>query len=101
MTGGMSDWREDDDLESFEAELERAKLSPEGIAETNRHLVERQALFRRAADVATATWHLFDRGCHYRNFRPVGVLPSNVKSAANSAPQVSDGTRPSRARKQG
>ncbi len=54
MTSGMSDWREDDDLESFEAQLERDKLSPEGLAETNRHLVERQALFRRATDVATA-----------------------------------------------
>ena len=40
-------------------------------------------------------------GCHYRKFRPVGVLLSNVKSAANSAQRVSDGTRPSRARKQG
>ncbi|MEE8507377.1 MAG: hypothetical protein V3S40_14300 [Kiloniellales bacterium] len=49
----MSDWREDD-LDSFEGELERRELSPEGIAETNRHLVERQALFRRAADVATS-----------------------------------------------
>ncbi len=28
-----------------------------------------------------ATWHLFDMGCHYRRFRPVGVLPSNVQSA--------------------
>jgi len=60
MTGGMSGWREDDDLESFEAELERDELSPEGIAETNRHLVERQALFRRAADLATATLAGFD-----------------------------------------
>ncbi len=60
MTGGMSGWREDDDLESFEAELERDELSPEGIAETNRHLVERQALFRRAADLATAALAGFD-----------------------------------------
>jgi hypothetical protein len=59
MTGGMSGWREDD-LESFEAELGRDELSPEGIAETNRHLVERQALFRRAADVATAALAGFD-----------------------------------------
>ena len=54
MMGGMSGWGEDDDLESFEAELERHELLPEGIAETNHHLVERQARFRRAADVATA-----------------------------------------------
>ncbi len=56
----MGDWGEDEDLESFEAELERRELSPEGIAETNRHLVERQALFRRAADVATAVLAEFD-----------------------------------------
>jgi len=49
----MGDWREDD-LDSFEVEPERHELSPEGIAETNRHLIERQALFRRAADVAKA-----------------------------------------------
>ena len=60
MKGGMSGWREDGDFESFEAELERDELSPEGIAETNRHLVERQALFRRAADVATAVLAGFD-----------------------------------------
>ncbi len=60
MMGGMSDWREDVDHESFEAELERHELSPEGIAETNRHLVERQALFRRAADVATGALAGFD-----------------------------------------
>ena len=54
MKGGMGGWHEDD-LESFEEELERRKLSPEGIAETNRHLVERQAHFRRAADVANAS----------------------------------------------
>ncbi len=35
-------------------------------------------------------------GCHCRRFRPVGVLPSNVQSAANSAQQVSRGTRSSR-----
>ena len=51
----MSGGREDGELESFEAELERDELSPEGIAEANRHLVERQALFRRAADVAATT----------------------------------------------
>ncbi len=56
----MSGWREDDDLESFEAELERDQLSPDGIAETNRHLVERQTLFRRAADVAAAALAGFD-----------------------------------------
>ena len=39
--------------------------------------------------------------CPYRKFCPVGVPPSYVKSAANSALQVSDGTRPSRAGKQG
>jgi hypothetical protein len=59
MKGGMGDWREDD-LESFEVELERHELSPEGIAETNRHLVERQALFRRAADVAATALTGFD-----------------------------------------
>ena len=59
MKGGMGGWR-DDDLESFEVELERHELSPEGIAETNRHLVERQALFRRAADVATTALAGFD-----------------------------------------
>jgi hypothetical protein len=36
MTGGMSGGREDGELESFEAELERDELSPEGIAEANR-----------------------------------------------------------------
>ncbi len=56
----MSDWGEDEDLESFEAELERRELSPEGIAESNRHLVERQAIFRRAADLATAVLAEFD-----------------------------------------
>ena len=55
----MGDWREDD-LESFEVELERRELSPEGISETNRHLVERQALFRRAADVAATALTGFD-----------------------------------------
>ena len=60
MKGGMSGWREDDDLESFEAELERDELSPEGIAETNRYLVERQTLFRRAADVAATALAEFD-----------------------------------------
>ncbi len=56
----MSGWSEGDDLDSFEAELERHELSPEGIAETNRQLVERQALFRRAADVAAAALAGFD-----------------------------------------
>jgi hypothetical protein len=56
----MSGWREDDDLESFEAALERDELSPEGIAETNRQLVERQTLFRRAADLAAAALAQFD-----------------------------------------
>ncbi len=60
MMSGMSGWGDDDDLESFEAEFERHELSREGIAETNRHLVERQALFRRAADVATAALARFD-----------------------------------------
>jgi len=51
----MSGWREDEDLEALAEEFEREELSPAGIAETNRRLVERQALFRRAADlVATA-----------------------------------------------
>ena len=56
----MSEWGEDEDLESSEAELERQELSPEGIAETNRHLVERQAIFRRAADLVTAVLAEFD-----------------------------------------
>lgn len=58
MVDGMSGWSEDDDL--FEAELERHELSPAGIAETNRQMVEQQALFRRAADVATAALAGFD-----------------------------------------
>jgi hypothetical protein len=56
----MSSWSEDDDQESFEEELERHELSPEGIAETNRQMVEQQALFRRAADVATTALAGFD-----------------------------------------
>ena len=55
----MSSWR-DDDLESFEAELEQEELSPEGVVETNRRMTERQAHFRRAADVATAALAEFD-----------------------------------------
>ena len=55
----MGGWYEDDP-DSFEVELERHELSPEGIAESNRHLVERQALFRRAADVATTALAGFD-----------------------------------------
>ena len=60
MTAGMSGWHKGVDLESFEAELEWDELSPEGIAEVNRHLIERQALFRRAADVAATTLAGFD-----------------------------------------
>lgn len=56
----MSDLWEDDDYESFEEELERHELSPEGIAETNRGLVEQQSLFRRAADIAAAALAEFD-----------------------------------------
>ncbi len=56
----MNDWREDNDLESVEAELERHELSPEGVTEANRHLIERQALFRQAADVVTAALAGFD-----------------------------------------
>ncbi len=56
----MSGWSEDNDLESFEADFERQELSPEGIAEANRHLVERQAIFRRAADLTTAVLAGFD-----------------------------------------
>jgi hypothetical protein len=85
----MSGWREDD-LESFEAKLERHELSPEGIAETNRHLVERQALFRRAADLTTTALAGFDEVLavalfgsvanplwkevpRFRNFRHAGI----------------------------
>ena len=56
----MSDWREEDNLEFLEADLKRHELSPEGIVEANSRLVERQALFRRAADVATAALAGFD-----------------------------------------
>ncbi len=55
-------------------------------------------VFRRPLRRSTAS---FPCPCHYRTLRPVGVLPSHVKSAANSAPQASDGTRPSRAGKPG
>jgi hypothetical protein len=68
----MGDWREND-LESLEAELERHELSPEGIAETNRHLVERQALFRRAADVATSVLAGFDEVVAVVLFGSVGT----------------------------
>lgn len=68
----MGGWHEDD-LESFEAELERRELSVEGIAETNRHLVERQALFRRAADVATSALAGFDEVMAVALFGSVGV----------------------------
>ncbi len=68
----MGGWREDD-LESFEGEPERHELSPEGIAETNRHLVERQALFRRAADVATSALAGFDEVMSVALFGSVGT----------------------------
>ncbi len=68
----MGGWREDD-LESFEAELERHELSPEGISETNRHLVARQALFRRAADVATTVLAGFDEVATVALFGSVGA----------------------------
>ncbi len=68
----MGGWREDD-LESFEEELERHELSPEGIAETNRHLVARQARFRRAADVATSALAGFDEVIAFVLFGSVGA----------------------------
>ena len=68
----MGGWREDD-LESFEVELERHELSPEGIAETNRHLVARQARFRRAADVATSALAGFDEVIAFVLFGSVGA----------------------------
>jgi len=68
----MGDWREDD-LDSFEVEPERHELSPEGIAETNRHLIERQALFRRAADVATAALTGYDEVMAVALFGSVGA----------------------------
>ncbi len=68
----MGDWREDD-LVSFEVEPERYELSPEGIAETNRHLIERQALFRRAADVATAALTGYDEVMAVALFGSVGA----------------------------
>ena len=68
----MGGWREDD-LESFEGELERHELSPEGIAETNRQLVERQALFRRAADLASAALAGFDEVMAVMLFGSVGA----------------------------
>ena len=68
----MGGWHEDD-LESFEGELERCELSPEGIAETNRHLVARQALFRRAADVATTVLAGFDEVVAVALFGSVGT----------------------------
>jgi hypothetical protein len=68
----MGGWHEDN-LESFEEELERRELSPEGIAETNRQLVERQALFRRAADVATAALAGFDEVTAVVLFGSVGA----------------------------
>ncbi len=67
----MGGWREDD-LEPFEVELERHELSPEGITETNRHLVERQALFRRAADVDTTALAGFDEVVAILLFGSVG-----------------------------
>ena len=68
----MGGWREDN-LESIEVELERHELSPEGIAETNRHLVARQARFRRAADVATSALAGFDEVIAFVLFGSVGA----------------------------
>lgn len=56
----MSDWREEHEFEAFEADLKQHELSPAGIEEANSRLVERQALFRRAADVATVALARFD-----------------------------------------
>lgn len=50
---GEDDWIDEDELAELEAELEREELSPQGIRDANRHLIERQRRFRRAADVAT------------------------------------------------
>ncbi len=47
MKGGMGGWREDD-LESFEVELERHELSPEGIAETRGVRIEEVAAINPA-----------------------------------------------------
>ena len=68
----MGGWREDN-LESIEVELERHELLPEGIAETNRHLVARQARFRRAADVATSALAGFDEVIAFVLFGSVGA----------------------------
>ena len=70
---GMGDWREEDDLEFLEADLKRHELSPEGIVEANSRLIERQALFRRAADVATTALAGFDEVMAVALFGPVAI----------------------------
>lgn len=48
------------DVENLESERGGYELSPKGIAENNRRLVERQAVFRRAADAAADALAAFD-----------------------------------------
>ncbi len=79
----MSDGREDNDFDSFEAEHERYELSPVGIAETNRRLVQRQRLFRRAADIASATLVSFDE------VAAVALFGSVAKSLWKELPRFS------------
>ncbi len=55
----MSDALENLDPDDLEAEMERQEayeLSPAGIAEQNRYLLQRQQEFRLAADAVTAAW---------------------------------------------
>ena len=55
----MSDAWENLDPDDLEAEMERQEayeLSPAGIAEQNRYLLQRQQEFRLAADAVTAAW---------------------------------------------
>lgn len=51
---------EEEEIAAFEAESERHDLSRAGIAEQNRHLIERQRRFRLAADLAAAELRKFD-----------------------------------------
>lgn len=51
---------EEEEIAGFEAEIERHELSRAEIAEQNRHLIERQWRFRRAADLAAAELRKFD-----------------------------------------
>ena len=49
----MSETDEQASLELGESRYEAWELSPEGIADNNRRMIERQQFYRRAADVAT------------------------------------------------